>query len=114
MRKLGFITALLLLAFAITGCSLFESKNDIPIEMVAFSSLTDAERGMLPVSPKDSIVKKVSVNGEIESIFDKNYSKEEVYSVTFNHTETNSSGNLMVFVDLDKKAVVGKSKQSLK
>ena len=114
MRKLGFITVLFLLAFAITGCSLFESKNDIPIEMVAFSSLTDAEKEIIPVSPKDSIVKKVSVNGEIESLIDRNYNKEEVYSVTFNHTKTESSGNIVVFVDLDKKTVVGKGKQSLK
>lgn len=113
MNKLEFIPILLLLALTLTGCNLFESKNEIPIEMVAFSSLTDEEKDLIPASPKDSIVKKVTVNGEIKSVIDKNYNKEEVYSVTFNHTETNSSGNLMVFVDLDRKTVVGKSKHSL-
>ncbi|BBH19010.1 hypothetical protein Back11_03550 [Paenibacillus baekrokdamisoli] len=113
MNKLGFIPILLLLVLTLTGCNLFESKKDIPIEMVAFNSLTDEEKDLIPASPKDSIVKKVTVNGEIESVIDKNYNKDEVYSVTFNNTETNSSGNLMVFFDLDKKTFVGKSKHSL-
>ena len=95
MRKLAFILLLLLLALNMTGCSLFESENDIPIEMVAFSSLTDEEKVLIIASPKDSIVKKVSVNGEIKSVMDKYYNKDEVYSITIHHTATNSSGNLM-------------------
>ncbi|MCR2805580.1 hypothetical protein [Paenibacillus soyae] len=109
MNKLGFFTILFLITLTMTGCGLFESKNDISIEMVAFGSLTNEEKERIPVSPKDSTVKKVSVNGEIKSVIDKNYNKEEVYSVTFNHTETSSTGRLIVFVDLDKKTVVGKN-----
>jgi hypothetical protein len=60
------------------------------------------------VSPKDLIVKKVTVNGDVESLIGPNYNKDKVYSVSFNHSATDSSGNLVVFVDLDKKTVVGK------
>lgn len=108
MNKLAFISILLLFAITLTGCNLFDSKKDLPIEMIAFNSLTDEEKHLIPVSPKDSIVEKVTVDGEIEALIDSNYDEEEVYSVTFNHTETDSSGNLVVFIDLDKKTVVGK------
>ncbi len=76
--------------------------------MVAFNSLTNEEKDLIPVSPKDSIVKKVAVNDDIESLIDNDYDKDHVYSVTFNNTETDSSGKLVVFVNLDKKIVVGK------
>lgn len=109
MKRLAFIPILLLLAIALTSCNLFDSNNALPVEMVAFNSLTDEEKGVIPVSPKDSNVKIVAVNGEIKSLIDNNYDEEEVYSVTFNHTETNSSENLVVFMALDKKTVVGKS-----
>ncbi|SFD80582.1 hypothetical protein SAMN05216378_1506 [Paenibacillus catalpae] len=112
MRKLRFITILHFLALTMAGCGMFESNNVIPIEMIAFGSLTDEEKERIPASLKDSIVKKVSVNDEIELVIAENYNLDEVYIVTFNHTETHSSGNLMVFVDLDKKTVVGKSTNS--
>ncbi|WP_239619280.1 hypothetical protein [Cohnella mopanensis] len=107
MNKLTFIPILLLIAVTLTGCHVFDSNKDLPIEMVAFNSLTDEEQDLIPVSPKDSIVKKVTVNDEIKSVIDKNYNKDEVYCVTFNNTETNASGNLVVFIDLDKKTVIG-------
>lgn len=87
------------------GC---QSKENVPIEMIAFNSLTDEEQDLIPVSPKDSIVKKVTVSGDIETFIDNNYQKDEVYSVSFNHSQMNSSESLVVFVDLDKKTVVGK------
>lgn len=101
LNKLISISILLLLIITLTGCNLFDSKNDLPIEMVAFNSLTNAEKDLIPVSPKDSVVKKVSV-------IDNKPLIGEVYAVTFNNTETDSSGKLTVFIDLDKKTVVGK------
>ncbi|TCM93236.1 hypothetical protein EV294_107187 [Paenibacillus sp. BK033] len=102
---------LLILTMAMAGCGSYESQRETPIEMVAFAALSDEESKLIPVSPKDSIVKKVSVDDEIKSVIATNYNKKEVYSVTFNHTETNSSGNLIVFIALDQKTVVGKSKR---
>jgi hypothetical protein len=108
LNKLILIPILILLSINLTGCNLFESERSLPIEMVAYNSLTDEEKDLIPVSPKDSIVKQVPVNNEIESLIDNNYDEDQVYSVTFNNTETNTAGNLVVFVDLDKKTVVGK------
>ncbi|RDW15790.1 hypothetical protein CWR48_18850 [Oceanobacillus arenosus] len=101
-----------LLIFMVIGIvslySTSKSENQMPIEMVAFSSLTDEESALIPVSPKDSIVKQVPVNNDIKASIDKNYAKDKVYSVTFNNTETDTTGNLVVFVGLDKKTVLGK------
>ena len=88
---------------------MFDSKQSLPIEMVAFNSLTEEEKDLILVSPKDSTVEKVVVNDDIEPFIESNYDKDKLYSVTFNHTETESSGNIVVFVDLDKKAIVGKA-----
>jgi hypothetical protein len=104
---------LIFLSILQTGCNVFfEYKSTIPIEMVAFNGLSDEEKDLIPVSPKDSNVQKIRVNDEIESFFDKDYHKDQVYSVSFNNTETNFSGKLEVFVDLDKITVVGKRKMS--
>ena len=85
-----------------------ESENQLSIEMVAFNGLTDEERALILVSSKDSIVKKVPINADIKTSIDKKYGKDQVYSVIFNNTETDSSEKLVVFVDLDKKTVLGK------
>ncbi|MCZ8532589.1 hypothetical protein [Psychrobacillus psychrodurans] len=101
-----------LLIFGVIGIvsiySASKSENQKSMEMVAYSSLTDEERDLIPVSPKDSIVKQVPVNDDIKASIDVNYAKDQVYSVTFNNTETDTTGNLVVFVDLDKKTVLGK------
>ncbi|MFC7684917.1 hypothetical protein [Ureibacillus sp. GCM10028918] len=101
-----------LLIFIVIGMvsffSVSKTESQIPIEMVAFNSLTDEENALIPVSPKDSIVKQVAVNNDIKASIDINYGKDQVYSVTFNNTETNTTGNLVVYVDLDKKTVLGK------
>ncbi|MEC1722112.1 hypothetical protein P9265_21240 [Schinkia azotoformans] len=102
----------ILLIFMIIGIVSFYSASlnhrQLPIEMVAYNSLTDEERTLIPVSPKDSIVKKVHVNDDIKKSIDKGFGRDEVYSVTFNNTETDSSGNLVVFIDLDRQTVLGK------
>lgn len=109
MKKLVYISILLLLTLTVTGCQLFDNTNELSIEMVAFNSLTSEEKRLIPVSPKDSIVNKITVNDEIKPFLDKDYDKDEVYSITFNNTGTDSSGKLTVFIDLDRKTVVGKS-----
>lgn len=79
---------------------MFDSKQSLPIEMVAFNSLTEEEKDLILVSPKDSTVEKVVVNDDIERFIESNNDKDNLYSVTFNHTKTDSSGNIVVFVDL--------------
>lgn len=113
MKKLVFIPLLmplliLLLATVSTGYSL-NTKLETPIEMVAFSSLSEEEKGLIPVSPKDSIVQKVTVHEKIKPYIDQAYGREEIYSVTFNRTATDVNGDLAVFISLDKKTVIGKS-----
>lgn len=85
-----------------------ESKNGVSMEMVAYNSLTDEEKDLIPVSPKDSSVEKVAVSQEIVSMMDEEYEKDEVYRVIFNNPDSNNSDKLVVFVDLDGETVVGK------
>jgi len=76
--------------------------------MVAFNSLNEREVDRIPVSPKDSVVKKVKVDDDLAKVVGQGYKGEEVFSVTFNHTETESEGNLIVYVSHDKSRVLGK------
>ncbi|WP_144935487.1 hypothetical protein [Paenibacillus sp. 32O-W] len=99
---------LLLSAMALSGCAFQSQSMERPIEMVAYNSLTEEEEQLIPVSPKDSVVEKVTVNEDLATLLGSSYSGKEVYSVTFNHTETPSAGNFVVYVDLDKKTVIGK------
>lgn len=100
---------LILLSLTLSGCYLFDSnKGELPIEMIAFNSLTDEGKDLIPVSPKDLVVEKVTLNDDKGTFISNNYDRNKVYSITFNHTETESSGSLIVFVDLDKKTIVGK------
>lgn len=99
---------LMVLFSTLIGCNLTKPNNNLSIEMIAYNSLTDEEQDLIPVSPKDSIVEKITVNDENKTYIDKDFDKDEVYSVTFNNTETDSSGNLTVFVGLDKETIVGK------
>ncbi len=85
-----------------------ESKSGVSMEMVAYNSLTDEEKDLIPVSPKDSSVEKVAVSQEVVSMMDEEYEKDEVYRVIFNNTESKTSGKLVVFVDFDGETVVGK------
>jgi hypothetical protein len=109
LNKSAVLIILILATITLTAFNMFDSKREVPIELIAFDSLTIEEKQLIPASPKDSIVKKVAVNEEIKSKIDVKYDKEEVYSVTFRHTQTETSGNLEVYVALDKKTVVGKS-----
>ncbi|RAZ81311.1 lipoprotein [Planococcus halotolerans] len=103
MKKILFLPVLFLL---LTGCN--TSASELPIEMVAYNSLSKAEQDLIPASPKDSTVTKENVSHEIKSVIDNNYSKEQVYAVVFNNTESSTFGNLVVYIDLDKEEAVGK------
>ncbi|PKH12167.1 hypothetical protein [Planomicrobium sp. MB-3u-38] len=103
MRKILFLPFLFLL---LAGCS--PSASELPLEMMAYNSLSKAEQDLIPVSPKDSTVKKEDVSSAIKSLIDSDYHKEQVYAVVFHDTGSNASGNLVVYIDLDKGKVVGK------
>ncbi|WP_251041112.1 hypothetical protein [Bacillus sp. ISL-45] len=109
MNKFFFIPILIILAIMVIGLDVFNSKQEVPIELVAFESLTNKEKERIPVSPKDSYVKKVTVNAEIKSEIDKNYDEKEVYAVTFRHSGADSSGNLEVYIGLEKRLLLGRS-----
>ncbi len=83
-------------------------SSGVSMEMITYNSLTNEEKDLILVSPKDSSVEKVAVSQEIVSMIDEEYEKVEVYRVIFNNTDSNNSGKLVVFVDLDGETVVGK------
>ncbi len=84
------------------GCSSLE------IEMVAFNSLSESEQDLIPTSPMDSVVEEINVTEENKKYLFDDYDRDKVYSVTFNHTDSDKNADLTVFVDLDKETVVGK------
>ncbi|MDX5474630.1 MAG: hypothetical protein LPK00_03750 [Bacillaceae bacterium] len=86
--------------------------SSLSLEMVAFNSLTEEESSRIFVSPKDAFVELVEVNDEIKNWIKSDYESNKVYSVTFKHTETDSTGNLVVYIALDKKTVVGKGNET--
>jgi hypothetical protein len=58
------ISIVICLIFLITGCDLFKSDK-LQIEMIAFNKLTKEEQNKIPVTPKDSVVKEITVNEEL-------------------------------------------------
>ena len=76
--------------------------------MAAYGSLSDEEKAYIPVSPKDAIVERITVNDDIRPYMDRGYTGDRVYAVTFRNTEAHSKDKLTVLVSLDKKTVVGK------
>ncbi|MFC4388933.1 hypothetical protein ACFOZ1_14110 [Gracilibacillus marinus] len=88
---------------------LFDSKetNQLPLEMIAFNSLTDEEQSLIPVSPKDSIIEELEVNDKIRRML-REYEKDTLYSITFNNTETDTTGLIVVYLSLDKETVLWK------
>lgn len=102
---------LILAALVASTWTWYESGKEPPeqpIQLVAYNDLTDQERSLIPVSPKDSEVEIAAVDTYIKSMIDSAYTKKLLYKVTFNHTETLLNGNLVLFVDMDKKAIVGR------
>lgn len=110
MHKLLLLASLLLLTIGIFAFTIldFRDAHTPPIEMVAFSSLTDEKQDLIPTSPKDSTVELISVSDTDSSLFNKPYANDQVYAVTFNNTVTDNSGNLVVYIALDESTVIGK------
>lgn len=101
------------LIFLISGCNLFDNDK-LPIEMVAFNSLTKEEQNKIPVTPKDSVVSDVTVSEELGKQLGGKLIGKTIYAVTFNNTEDNSLGNLVVYVGKDKETIIGKGYEKKK
>ncbi|MCF6137779.1 hypothetical protein [Pseudalkalibacillus berkeleyi] len=99
--------------FLMGGCNLYQSNN-IPIEMVAFNSLTKEEVNKIPVSPKDSVVNEVIVSEDLGKQIGDKFIGKTIYSVTFNNTEDDTNGRLIVYVSNDKETVIGKGYENRK
>ncbi|QPC45886.1 hypothetical protein [Mangrovibacillus cuniculi] len=108
MKKTIHIVTLIIVSILITGCDLVGSSNELPLEMVAYNSLTREEQKQIPVSPKDSSVQVLSVDETIKSYLPNDYKDDKVHAVIFRGTETDNEGNLTVFLGQDRKSVIGK------
>jgi hypothetical protein len=74
---------------------LYVKGQKLPVEMTAFNSLEQAEQNRISVSRKDSTVKTVWHKGQL------------AYEITLHHTETDSAGNLVVYVGINRETVLG-------
>ncbi|WP_052302347.1 hypothetical protein [Bacillus sp. SG-1] len=101
------IPALLSLLLILTGCNFLENKKP-PLEMVAFNSLTSEEKNKIPVSPKDSIVDKVTADKQLGKQLGDEYVGDTLYTVTFQGTEDETNGRLVVYININKETVIGK------
>ncbi|MGR3764077.1 hypothetical protein [Rossellomorea sp. NS-SX7] len=99
--------AMICLLGILTGCNLFKNEQ-LPIELIAFNSLTREEEDKIPVSPKDSVVAKVTVSEQLGKQLGDKFTGKTIYTVTFNSTEDASNGRLVVYINKDKETVIGK------
>ena len=97
----------------LTGCNLFINEK-MPIQMIAFNSLTKEEENKIPVSPKDSVVNKVTVSEELGKQLGDKFTGHIIYTVTFNNTEDASNGRLVVYINKDRKTIIGKGYEKTK
>lgn len=74
---------------------LYMKSQKLPVEMTASNSLAQADQDRISVSPKDATVKRVW------------YERQLAHEVTFHHTETESLGELVVYVGMDREIVLG-------
>ncbi|KMJ57665.1 hypothetical protein AB685_15425 [Bacillus sp. LL01] len=86
----------------------FHEEPKLQVEMIAFNELTAEERSRILVSPKDSSVQEMTVDEELASQLNTVRVGASLYKVIFNHTQTDSKGNLFVYVDMEREEVVGK------
>lgn len=101
------IITLLLFPYILTGCNVIQNEK-LPIEMVAFNSLTREEQKKIPVSPKDSVVDKVTVDEELAKQVGNEFAGETIHRVTFKGTEDEMNGRLVVYLHKDRDTVIGK------
>ena len=75
---------------------LYAKAQRIPVELTAADSLSEAEQDRIVASPKDSTVQREWYGGEW------------AHKVTFHHTETESLGELIVYVGTDRETILGR------
>jgi hypothetical protein len=100
MRKNFSILMLTFLLFLVIGC---EKNNNENIQGIAYSSLTRTEQAAL--SDKHGVVKKVESIPNQATIFNKNYHKDKLYSVTFNGD--NPEEKIVIYIDTETNKKVG-------
>ncbi|MCU6712611.1 hypothetical protein M6D81_28320 [Paenibacillus sp. J5C_2022] len=112
MKRWIVVPAAIFLASSVMSGYLYFYKPTLShkpsIEMQAYAALNDKEKGRVPVSPKDAAVAKVTVDEGIAARIGSHYIGTNVYSVMFNQTSTASSGNLVVYIDMNRTKVLGK------
>ncbi|CAG9622476.1 hypothetical protein [Sutcliffiella rhizosphaerae] len=109
MRLLFVFLAILI----VSGLYDYHHSAKLSLEMVAFNSLTKEESNRILVSPKDSHVNKVVVDHQLNSYLGGNHLNQILYEVTFNHTETDVVGNLIVYIAEDEMTVIGKKNHAI-
>ncbi|MBW3112628.1 hypothetical protein KYJ26_12355 [Bacillus sp. MCCB 382] len=82
-------------------------QRQLPIEMVAFNSLSQEKADQIPVTPKDSEVWEVKVDKALGKHIGEEWIGQSIYKVAFNHTENGSIGRLVVYIGRDQKTVIG-------
>ncbi|KQL33976.1 hypothetical protein AN960_20270 [Bacillus sp. FJAT-25509] len=100
MRKSFFILMITSMLLSVIGC---EKNNEENIQGIAYSSLTRNEQAAL--SDKHGVVKKEESIPNNATIFNKNYHKDKLYSVTFNgdHPEE----KIVIYIDTKTNKKVG-------
>ncbi|PGZ93536.1 MULTISPECIES: hypothetical protein [unclassified Bacillus (in: firmicutes)] len=100
MRKNFSILMLTFLLFLVIGC---EKNNNEDIQAIAYASLTRTEQAAL--SDKHGVVKKVESIPNQATLFNKNYHKDKLYSVTFNGD--NPEEKIVIYIDTETNKKVG-------
>ncbi|XRG76688.1 hypothetical protein V5E38_12525 [Rossellomorea sp. GAMAL-10_SWC] len=99
MRKNIFILIITCMFLSVIGC---EKNNDESIQGIAYASLTRTEQAAL--SDKHGVVKKVESIPNNATIFNKNYHKDKLYSVTFNG---DNPEKIVIYIDNKTNKKVG-------
>ncbi|OXS77475.1 hypothetical protein [Domibacillus enclensis] len=73
----------------------YVKAHNIRVELTAVNSLSQADQDRITVSPKDSTVQREWYGGEW------------AHKVTFHHTETESLGELIVYIGMDRETILG-------
>ncbi|MGG0178659.1 hypothetical protein [Gottfriedia acidiceleris] len=100
MRKNFSILMITFMLFLVIGC---EKNNNENIQGIAYASLTRTEQAAL--SDKHGVVKKVESIPNQATIFNKNYHKDKLYSVTFNGD--NPEEKIVIYIDTETNKKVG-------
>ena len=113
MIKLILPAAVLLMSLGAIAYNYDPAGSHTPaVEMVAFSSLSDAQQDLVQITPKESTAEIIAVDAVTRTLIDPAYTGSEVMAVTFHRTATEAAGDLVVFLDLEGTTVVGQGHTS--